>query len=83
VIDLFGERVRIAAGVFRLAQILDIPIRPIVAVRRGGQVRLSYGNPIPPVGTGIPSEAIAREMGSIVRDLADEWWMWPYLPAAR
>jgi len=82
VIDLFGERIRIAAGVFVLARMLGVPIRPIVAVSRGGRTMLRYGNLIEPVGNGIPSDAIAREMGTLVRELADEWWMWPYLPEA-
>lgn len=82
VIDLFGERMRIAAGVFVLARMLGVPIRPVVAVSRHGRVALRYGSVIEPAESGVPTHAIAREMGTLVRDLADEWWMWPYLPEA-
>ncbi len=82
-IELLGERIRMAAGIFLLAGLLDVPVRPIVAVSRPGGVEIRYGGAIEPLPRGVPVDAIAREMGAIVRELADEWWMWPYMPEAR
>jgi hypothetical protein len=81
-VDLGGLRVQMASGVFVLAGLLRVPVRPIVAVSGPHGVELRHGAAIEPVARGVPDEAIAREMGALVRDLADEWWMWPYMPEA-
>jgi len=81
-LELFGERVRIAAGVFVLSSMLSVPVRPIVAIPRGGQIELRYGRAIEPIKNGLPTEAIESEITTILRDLPGEWWLWPYLPVA-
>lgn len=81
-VDLFGERVRIAAGVFILSRMVGVPIRPIVAIPRGGRIELRYGRAIEPIKNGMPIEAVERELTTILRDLPGEWWLWPYLPVA-
>lgn len=81
-IELFGEKVRIAAGAFRLAALVGVPIRPIVAVHRGGGFDLHYGRPIEPVAGRISSEDVARELARLIGTFPGEWWLWPYLPGA-
>jgi hypothetical protein len=81
-IELFGERVRIASGAFRLAALVGVPIRPVVAVRRGSDFDLCFGRPIDPVGGVVPSEEVARELSRLIGAYPGEWWLWPYLPGA-
>lgn len=80
-ISLCGERVRLAAGLFVLAAIAGVPVRPVVAVAGAGRIDMHYGNPIAPVGKDPPLEAIGRELEAIIRRWPGEWWLWPYLPA--
>lgn len=82
-VDLGALRIQMACGVFVLAGLLRVPVRLLVAVSRPGGVELRYGAPIDPIARGVPREAISREMTALVKDLADEWWMWPYMPEAR
>ncbi len=81
-VTLFGERVRIASGLFVLAGMVGVPIRPVVAVPRGDRFELRYGDAITPVAKLVPTDAVERALTTIIRDAADEWWLWPYLPAA-
>jgi hypothetical protein len=81
-LELLGGRARLASGMFQLAGLLGVPIRPIVAVPRGNDFEVRYGRPIEPVPRGLPTEAITRAITSVVRDLPEEWWLWPYLPEA-
>lgn len=83
IVDLCGESVRIAAGLFVLAGIVGVPIRPVVAIPRAGRIEIHHGNAIAPVGKTVPMEAVARELEAIVRRWPGEWWLWPYLPTAR
>lgn len=82
-IDLGALRIQMASGVFVLAGLLRVPVRLLVAVSRPGGVEIRYGAPIEPITRGVPRDAISREMTALVTDLADEWWMWPYMPEAR
>jgi hypothetical protein len=81
-LELFGERVRIAAGVLVLARLVGVPIQPVVAISRGARIEMRFGRPIEPGGTVAPTEAVASEMAAILREFPGEWWLWPYLPAA-
>ncbi len=82
-VDLGALRIQMACGVFVLAGLLRVPVRLLVAVSRPGGVELRYGAPIAPLPRGVPRDAISHEMTALVKDLADEWWMWPYMPEVR
>ena len=81
-LDLLGERVRLALGAFQLAAMLGVPIRPIVALPRETAFEVRYGQAIEPVRSGLPTQAIEAAIGGVVQEFPDEWWLWPYLPAA-
>lgn len=81
-VSLCGERVRIAAGMFVLAGITGVPLRPVVAVRGAHHIELHYGDAITPVGKQLPIDAVERAIEATVRRWPNEWWLWPYLPPA-
>lgn len=80
-LTLFGEPTRVAAGIFRLAELTRVPLRSLRAISRGGHIEIAHGEPIVLAGGDDPLASVAREVETILRAHPDEWWLWPYLPA--
>jgi predicted LPLAT superfamily acyltransferase len=81
-VGFLRTRVRIASGAFLLAGLLGVPIRPIVAIPRGGRFDIRCTQPIESVPREVPAAAITRAIDEIVGEFPDEWWLWPYIPQA-
>jgi len=81
-IELFGEGIRIASGLLRLAALARVPLQPVVAVHRGGGFDVLYGRAIEFDDEGRALALLAAEIARFVRRLPGEWWLWPYLTPA-
>jgi len=81
-IELFGEGIRIASGLLRLAALARVPLQPMVAVHRGGDFEVLYGQAIEFDDEGRALALLAAEIARFVRRLPGEWWLWPYLTPA-
>jgi hypothetical protein len=79
---LFGERVRLAAGIATLARIAGSPVQTLVITRGRDGFGVHAGPPLPPpTGDGLVA-AVLDGLAPFIRAHAGEWWMWPYVPAA-
>lgn len=89
-VELFGQSLRFASGIERLARLTGCPIQPIVTLARSRGFELWCGRRIEGgAGEDALGAALAELEGAIRRD-PGEWWLWPYLvdangrdPAAR
>jgi lauroyl/myristoyl acyltransferase len=77
---LFGEAVRVAAGLPTLARIASSPVQTLAVTRDAGRFTLRMGPRLAP-GT-ITMPAVLDALAPFIRAHADEWWMWAYLPSA-
>lgn len=77
---LFGEAVRVAAGLPTLARIAASPVQTLAVTRDARGFTLLFG-PRLPAGT-ITMPAVLDALAPFIRAHADQWWMWPYLPTA-
>ncbi|MBY0278015.1 hypothetical protein K2Z84_22000 [Candidatus Binatia bacterium] len=80
-LTLFGEPTRVAAGIFRLAELTRVPLRSLRAISRGGRIEMAHGAPIVLAGGDDPLAPVARQVETILRAQPEEWWLWPYLPS--
>lgn len=77
---LFGEAVRVAAGLPTLARIASSPVQTLAVTRDGRGFTLRMG---PRVAAGtITMPAVLDALAPFIRAHAHEWWMWAYLPSA-
>lgn len=77
---LFGEAVRVAAGLPTLARIAASPVQTLAVTREARGFTLRFGPRLAP-GT-ITMPAVLDALAPFIRAHADQWWMWPYLPSA-
>lgn len=77
---LFGEAVRVAAGLPTLARIASSPVQTLAVTRGARGFTLRFGPRLAP-GT-ITMTAVLDALAPFIRAHADEWWMWAYLPTA-
>ncbi len=77
---LFGDRVRLAAGLPTLARIAASPVQTLAVTREPRGFRLHLGPRLAPGTVTMP--AVLDALAPFIRTHADQWWMWPYLPAA-
>jgi len=77
---LFGEAVRVAAGLPTLARIASSPVQTLAVTRDGRGFTLRMG-PRLAAGT-ITMPAVLDALAPFIRAHAHEWWMWAYLPSA-
>lgn len=78
----FGEPVRIASGIEALARMTGCPIQPVAVLPRAAGFTFWYGRRIASSATRPFAEAI-DELGHVVRERPEQWWMWPYLVTSR
>lgn len=83
---LFGEAVQLASGIATLARIAASPVQTLAVTRE------QHGLAVRP-GPRLEARRAARgddrlladvldALAPFIRAYADQWWMWPYLPAA-
>lgn len=74
-----GERLSFASGIFRLAVITGADLQLVASYNRGGTIHVKCRPPIAAASESELAAMVADEMAAVVRDLADEWWLWPFL----
>jgi hypothetical protein len=80
-LTLFGEGTRVAAGIFRIAELARTPLRSLRAISRGGRIEMQHGAPIVLAPGERRLAAVESEIEALLRAHPDEWWLWPYLPS--
>ncbi len=83
-VSVFGEPVRFASGLMTLARLTGATVVPVVATSSPDGIRVRFGQRLEPGADA--DELLARALAELlrfVRTNPDEWWMWPYLEAAR
>lgn len=76
---LCGERLSFASGIFRLAVITGADLQLVTSYNLGGTIRVECRPPIRAASELELATMVAEEMAAAVRDLAHEWWLWPFL----
>lgn len=74
-----GEKLSFASGIFRLAVLTGADVQLVASCNRGGTIHVMCR---PPIAASSEAELIASfgdEMTAVVQELADEWWLWPFL----
>ncbi|MCC6763055.1 MAG: hypothetical protein IT293_00185 [Deltaproteobacteria bacterium] len=77
---LFGERVRLAAGLPTLARIADSAVQTLAITRDARGFAVHAGPRVPAGAVDMP--VVLDALAPFVRAHPEQWWMWPYLPAA-
>jgi hypothetical protein len=77
---LFGEAVRLAAGLPTLARIAASAVQTVAVTRASDGFTVTAGPRLAP-GT-ITMPAVLDALAPFIRSHPDQWWMWPYLPPA-
>lgn len=77
---LFGERVRLGAGLPTLVRIADSAVQTLAVTRDAAGFAVLAG---PRLAAGDVTMATVMEaLAPFIRAHPGQWWMWPYLPAA-
>ncbi len=83
-ISPFGEKIRVAAGIYALARSSDVKVRGIVArPLAGGRFAIDLGAALQASPLDAPPPEMVAEMARLLRRHPGRWWMWPHLVAAR
>ena len=77
---LFGETVRLAAGLATLARISGSAVQTLAITREPRGFCVRPGPCLAPDQVDLP--AVLHALAPFIADFADQWWMWPYLPPA-
>jgi hypothetical protein len=77
---LFGEPVRLAAGLPTLARIVGSAVQTLAITREPNGIVVHAGPRLAPEAVELP--AVLEALAPFIRRHADQWWMWPYLPSA-
>jgi hypothetical protein len=77
---LYGERVCLAAGLPTLARIAGSAVQTLAVVREANGIVVHAGPRIPPAAVDLPT--VLEALAPFIRAHPDQFWMWPYLPAA-
>ncbi|MDG1401740.1 MAG: hypothetical protein P8K76_12035 [Candidatus Binatia bacterium] len=79
VIDLFGEPIRIASGLLRLAALTKVPLVPILGHSCGQKIHVAHEEPIPAAREEELAESIGIWLRKILARQPDQWWLWPFV----
>ena len=79
---LFGDSVRLASGLATLTRIADSTVQTLAVTRDVAGFTLHVGPRIAPHGGDGALAAVVEALAPFIRAHPDQWWMWPYLPAA-
>jgi hypothetical protein len=77
---LLGERVRLAAGLPTLVRIADSAVQTLAVIRTDDGFTIWPGARIP--ADAVDLQAVLDALTPFIRAHPEQWWMWPYLPAA-
>lgn len=77
---LFGEAVRLAAGLPTLARIAGSAVQTLVVTRDRDGLAVRAGARLESATVTMP--AVLDALAPFIRAYPEQWWMWPYLPAA-
>jgi hypothetical protein len=77
---LFGDTVRLAAGLPTLARIAGSAVQTLAVTREAHGLAVRTGPRIPPGATDMPT--VLEALVPFIRAHPEQWWMWPYLPPA-
>ncbi len=80
VCTLFGETVRLAAGLSTLAKIAGSAVQTLAITRGSRGFTVRPGPLLAPDEVDLP--AVVRALAPFIADAPEQWWMWPYLPTA-
>ncbi len=80
VCTLFGERVRLAAGLPTLARIADSAVQTLAVIRTDDGFTIWPGPRFAP--DAVDLQGVLDVLASFVRAHPEQWWMWPYVPGA-
>lgn len=82
VVDLFGEPIRIASGVLRLAALTQVPLVPILGYSRGNRIYVTQEEPFAAASEAEHSESVGLWIEQTLRRQPEEWWLWPFVNVA-
>jgi hypothetical protein len=74
-----GERLSFASGIFRLAVMTGADLQLVASCNRGGTIHVTCRPPVSAASESELAALVADEMAAVVRELPDEWWLWPFL----
>jgi hypothetical protein len=77
---LFGEAVRLAAGLPTLARIARSAVQTLAVTREQGRFVVHPGPCVEPGAVDV--QAVLDALAPFIRAHPEQWWMWPYLPPA-
>jgi hypothetical protein len=77
---LFGETVRLSAGLPTVARIAGSAVQTLAIVRAADGFAILPGPRIP--AGAVALSAVLDALAPFIRAHPDQWWMWPYLPPA-
>lgn len=80
VCTLFGETVRLAAGLATLVRISGSAVQTLAITREPRGFVVRPGPRLAPDEVDLP--AVLHALAPFIGDFPDQWWMWPYLPTA-
>ena len=78
-VHLCGDRVLIASGIFHLAAMTGADVQMVVSAHRRGRIEVRCRPPVEACNAADLEIAVAAEVEAVVRELPQEWWMWPFL----
>lgn len=81
-ISLFGERVALAEGLFKLAAMTGADMQLLCTVQRKGSVLVDFRRPVDGPSAESLMEAMAAEMEAAIRSQPEEFWFWPFFAGA-
>lgn len=83
---LFGEAVQLASGIATLARVATSPVQTLVVTRESQGLAVRPGPRLEPRPSARGDHRLLADvleaLTPFVRAHPDQWWMWPYLPAA-
>ncbi len=77
-VDLFGETVVLASGIFRLATMVGADMQLLVSVHRNGRILVDCRPPFDAPDAASLMEAMTGEMEAVLREQPEEFWFWPF-----
>ena len=78
-IDLFGEQIRVASGLLRLAALTRVPLVPVLAHSHNHRIHVQFEQPIPAGSEQELAQAVGSWMRKTLQQQPGEWWLWPFV----
>ena len=78
-VDLFGEQIRVASGLLRLAALTQVPLVPVLGHSHNHRIHVQIAQPIPAGSEQELAQAVGSWMRETLRRQPGEWWLWPFV----